>query len=121
MPIDVDRPDAVWNESTTPSGRGGRRQRNEMCNLRAIVAGQTTDSIRATRRINGPAAREVEKSQVGRKTPMLNSRPTLCSQPNTAASRKPGIPPTLLWIGCGSCSGESMAMLGVDGHATDFL
>ena len=29
--------------------------------------------------------------------------------------------PTLLWIGCGSCSGESMAILGVDGQATDFL
>src|ERR1700739_374223 len=29
--------------------------------------------------------------------------------------------PTLLWIGCGSCSGESMAVLGVDGQATDFL
>jgi uptake hydrogenase small subunit len=28
---------------------------------------------------------------------------------------------TLLWIGCGSCSGESMAVLGVDGQATDFL
>jgi len=27
--------------------------------------------------------------------------------------------PTLLWIGCGSCSGESMAVLGVDGQATD--
>jgi hypothetical protein len=27
--------------------------------------------------------------------------------------------PTLLWIGCGSCSGESMAMLGVEGQATD--
>jgi Ni,Fe-hydrogenase I small subunit len=31
------------------------------------------------------------------------------------------ISPTLLWIGCGSCSGESMAVLGVDGQATDFL
>ncbi len=31
------------------------------------------------------------------------------------------ISPTLLWIACGSCSGESMAMLGVDGQATDFL
>jgi Ni,Fe-hydrogenase I small subunit len=27
--------------------------------------------------------------------------------------------PTLLWIGCGSCSGESMAVVGVDGQATD--
>src|ERR1700746_569597 len=29
--------------------------------------------------------------------------------------------PTLLWIGCGYCSGEWMAFLGVDGQATDFL
>jgi uptake hydrogenase small subunit len=28
---------------------------------------------------------------------------------------------TLLWIGCGSCSGESMALLGVDGQAADLL
>jgi hypothetical protein len=27
--------------------------------------------------------------------------------------------PTLLWIGCGSCSGESMAVLGVQGQVTD--
>ena len=32
-----------------------------------------------------------------------------------------GIPPTILWIGCGSCSGESMAMLGVDGQATGLI
>ena len=31
------------------------------------------------------------------------------------------ITPTLLWIGCGSCSGESMAVLGVDGQALDLL
>ena len=51
---------------------------------------------------------------------MLNLIPACCSQlaatPDT--TRKP---PTMLWIGCGSCSGESMAMLGVDGQATDFL
>lgn len=39
----------------------------------------------------------------------------------TPPPRQPDTTPTLLWIGCGSCSGESMAMLGVDGQATDFL
>ena len=51
---------------------------------------------------------------------MLNRIPACCSQ--LAATPATTIkPPTLLWIGCGSCSGESMAMLGVDGQATDFL
>ena len=27
----------------------------------------------------------------------------------------------MLWVSCGSCSGESMALLGVDGQATDLL
>jgi Ni,Fe-hydrogenase I small subunit len=49
---------------------------------------------------------------------MPNPIPTLCSQHNTTPSR---IPPTLLWVSCGSCSGESMALLGVDGQATDLL
>jgi Ni,Fe-hydrogenase I small subunit len=49
---------------------------------------------------------------------MLNPIPTFCSRHNAI---RPRIPPTLLWISCGSCSGESMAMLGVDGQATDFL
>jgi uptake hydrogenase small subunit len=35
--------------------------------------------------------------------------------------RAVGTSTTLLWIGCGSCSGESMALLGVDGQATDLL
>ena len=52
---------------------------------------------------------------------MLDPVPTFGSQRTTTPSRKAGIPPTLLWIGCGSCSGESMAILGVDGQATDFL
>ena len=52
---------------------------------------------------------------------MLNPIPACCSQRTTTPSRKTGLPPTLLWIGCGSCSGESMAILGVDGQATDFL
>lgn len=52
---------------------------------------------------------------------MLNPIPTLCSQRNTTPSCKTGTPPTLLWISCGSCSGESMAILGVDGQATNFL
>ena len=52
---------------------------------------------------------------------MLDPMPTFGSQRTTTPSRKTGIPPTLLWIGCGSCSGESMAILGVDGQATDFL
>ena len=49
---------------------------------------------------------------------MPNPIPTLCSQHNTTPSR---IPPTLLWVSCGSCSGESMALLGVDGQAADLL
>ena len=49
---------------------------------------------------------------------MPNPIPTLCSQHNTTPSRTP---PTLLWISCGSCSGESMALLGVDGQAADLL
>ena len=28
---------------------------------------------------------------------------------------------TLLWIGCGSCSGETQALLGVEGQASDLL
>src|SRR5258708_9217078 len=52
---------------------------------------------------------------------MLDPMPTFGSQHTTTPSRKTGIPPTLLWIGCGSCSGESMAILRVDGQATCFL
>ena len=37
---------------------------------------------------------------------------------HTSPSR---ISPTLLWISGGSCSGESMAMLGGHGQATDLL
>src|SRR5215471_1254473 len=29
--------------------------------------------------------------------------------------------PTLLWIGCGGCSGETQALLGVEGQASDLL
>ena len=28
---------------------------------------------------------------------------------------------TLLWIGCGGCSGETQALLGVEGQASDLL
>ena len=51
---------------------------------------------------------------------MLNRIPACCSQlaATPATTRKP---PTILWIGCGSCSGESMAMLGVDGQATGLI
>ena len=52
---------------------------------------------------------------------MLNPIPACCSQRTTTPARETESPPTLLWIGCGSCSGESMAILGVDGQATDFL
>src|SRR5258708_19481011 len=52
---------------------------------------------------------------------MLDPMPTFGSQRTTTPSRKTGIPPTLLWISCGSCSGESMGLLGVDGQATDFF
>ena len=29
--------------------------------------------------------------------------------------------PTLLWMGCGGCSGETQALLGVEGQASDLL
>jgi len=29
--------------------------------------------------------------------------------------------PTLLWIGCGGCSGETQALLGVEGQASDLV
>ena len=28
---------------------------------------------------------------------------------------------TLLWIGCGGCSGETQAIIGVEGQSTDLL
>ena len=28
---------------------------------------------------------------------------------------------TLLWIGCGGCSGETQALLGVEGQASDLV
>src|SRR6476620_2892270 len=40
---------------------------------------------------------------VSGKAPMPNPIPTLCSQHDTTPSR---IAPTLLWVSCGSCSGE---------------
>src|ERR1700757_2289615 len=51
---------------------------------------------------------------------MLSPIPLFRAQPDATASSKPKLP-TMLWISCGSCSGESMAMLGVDGQATNFL
>jgi uptake hydrogenase small subunit len=51
---------------------------------------------------------------------MLSPIPLFRVEPDATASPKPQ-PPTMLWISCGSCSGESMSMLGVDGQATDFL
>jgi uptake hydrogenase small subunit len=52
---------------------------------------------------------------------MIDPIPTFDVDLKTPLSRQRDTASTLLWIGCGSCSGESMAMLGVDGQATDFL
>jgi Ni,Fe-hydrogenase I small subunit len=52
---------------------------------------------------------------------MLNQITASCGQLNSTSPPKADARPTLLWISCGSCSGESMAILGVDGQATNFL
>ena len=52
---------------------------------------------------------------------MLDLIPTFDVDLTTPPPRQSDTTPTLLWIGCGTCSGESMAMLGVDGQATDFV
>jgi hypothetical protein len=68
MPNDVYRPEVVWNEINDAVIKEAAKARGMTIRtvlVRAITAGHTVDSLRATRRINRPAARDVEKSRVG--------------------------------------------------------
>ena len=77
--------------------------------VRTITADETIDSVqRDASTVQQHAAPRIPSLR-GR--PMPNPIPVSCGQHHTTPSP---IPPTVLWIGCGSCSGETIAMLGVD-------